>query len=361
MNNDERKGRPSASGFKQYFLCNGSFTLGKASPAEPPSPAATRGTRVHGALSGESDRKELTQDELLTVEQLAIQEEILLDMFIKDGWAVDSVVAEKRLWEEATESRWSGKADKIYILINTEKNTAGLIIDYKSTRYTDKSGDNLQLAALAALLDCDTSRGLDMCYVALVYPDGYDQALYDIDALETAADECKQLVDRITITHTQKRVPSLEACKWCKAKSICPEARGEVHKLVKVEPNAVSAQDLPRLLKASSIAEAVIKEIRAQAKRFMAQGNEVPGWELQPGHVRSTITDTEQVYNRAAVLGIDGKAFSRQVTISKKDLVGLCRDELKLKGNKLDETVAELVEGCTTDKMTSQSLREVKQ
>jgi len=360
---DERKGCPSASAFKQYMLCEGSFSLGKAAPAEAPSPGAMRGTRVHGALSGEIDRKELTQDELHTADQMVIQEEILLDMLIKDGWKVVERRVEARLWGEATESRWSGKADKILILENRKQKrwmqTAGLIIDYKSTRYTDSAENNLQLAALAALLDSDQRRGLDMCFVALVYPDGYDQAVYDVDALEEAADECKALVDKITITHTQKRRPSQEACKWCKGKSICPEARGQLAELVKVEAKGIAVADMPRLLERCGIAESLIKEIRNQAKAALGNGNEIPGWELKPGHTRSKITDTEEVYRRAAILGIDGITFSKKVTITKKDLEGLCRDKLELKGEKLRDTVFNLMEECTTDSVTAPTLREV--
>ena len=356
---DERKGCPSASGFKRYADCPGSFTLGNAAPPESPSPAASRGTRVHGGLSGEIELTALSHDELQTVEELSIQEEILLDQFTREGWKVESVTKEKRLWEDASESRWSGKPDKVLIMQNDDKDRGALVIDYKSTRYTERAEENLQLAALAVLVDCDQSRSVKVIHVALVFPDGFDVAVYDIDALEEAAEKCKALVDSITITHTETRTPSQNACRWCSAKSICPEAKSQMNSLVRVQPQDLVAGDFPQLLERCAIAESLIKDIRAQAKKQLEDGKEIPGWELKPGHIRSTITDTEEVYNRAAVLGIDGKQFSSKVTISKKNLEELVRDKLGQKGELLNRTVAELTSGCTTDKKTSASLREV--
>ena len=245
MNNDERKGCPSASSFKRYADCPGSFTLGNAAPPEPPSPGASRGTRVHGGLSGEIKLAELSPDELQTVEEMRIQEEILLDQFTREGWKVESMTQEKRLWEDASESRWSGKADKVFIMQNDEKIRGALVIDYKSTRYTESAEENLQLAALAVLIDCDQSRSVEMVHVALVYPDGFDQAVYDVDGLDEAAEKCKALVDSITITHTETRIPSQGACKWCKAKSICPEAKGQLNGLVRVEPQGLGGWGFP--------------------------------------------------------------------------------------------------------------------
>mgnify|MGYP003135069072 CR=1 FL=1 len=351
---------PFASSFQRYADCPGSFTLSKAAPPEPPSPGASRGTRVHGGLSGEIKLAELSPDELQTVEELRTQEEILLDQFTREGWKVLSMTQEKRLWEDATESRWSGKADKVFIMRNDEKIKGALVIDYKSTRYAERAEENLQLAALAVLVDCDQSRSMEMVHVALIYPDGYDQAVYDVDALDEAAEKCKALVDSITITHTESRVPSHGACKWCKAKSICPEAKSQLNGLVRVEPKGLVVGDFPQLLERCAIAESLIKDIRAQARGHLESGEYIRGWELKPGHMRSTITNTEEVYNRAAILGIDGKEFSSKVTITKKNLEELVRNKLGQKGNLLDKTVTELTDGCTTDKMTSASLKEVK-
>jgi hypothetical protein len=210
------------------------------------------------------------------------------------------------------------------------------------------------------LVDEHYKRDLSGVHVALVFPDGYDRAYYDDEALELAADECKVLVDKATITSTQKRVPSEGACKWCGAKGICPEARGQLNELARMPSTAIAPVDLPGLLKVSQVAKLLIKDIEEQAKTILSNGGAVEGWELKPGHTRSKIADTEEVYRRAAILGIDGATFSKQVTISKKDLDRLVREELGYKGKQATDTVANLIEECTTDTTTTPSLREVK-
>ena len=66
------------------------------------------------------------------------------------------------------------------------------------------------------------------------------------------------------------------------------------------------------------------------------------------------------MYRRAAVLGIDGETFSKQVTISKKDLDSLVRESLDYKGQEAKDMVSELIKGCTTDTITAASLKEIK-
>ena len=361
---DERKGCPSASGFERLLDCPGSFTLNKESPEQPSSPAAARGTRVHAGCAGEVDISTLSRDEQQTVTELLQQEEILLNEFtnqqIGGGYSVEEQLTEKRFWAKATESEWSGKADRVYLLQKGKAKIA-LVVDFKSTRYTTEAGLSLQLAALAALVDDHYKRELSGVHVALVFPDGCDRAYYDDEALELAADECQQLVDRATITATQKRNPSASACKWCGAKAICPEARGQLNGLAVRKPTAIAPSDLPGLLRVSQVAKLIIKDIEEQAKTILNNGGVVEGWELKPGNTRRKITDTEEVYRRAAILGIDGGTFSKQVTISKKDLDKLVREELEYKGKQATETVANLLEGCTTDTITAASLKEIKQ
>ena len=360
---DERKGCPSASSFERIMDCPGSHTLNKEAPKQPSSPAAARGTRVHAGCSGDVAIASLPRDEQQTVTELLQQEEILLNEFtnqqVGEGWAVEEQLTEHRFWAKATESEWSGKADRVYLL-QKGREKIGLVVDFKSTRYTTSAEESLQLAALAALVDAHYKRDLSGVHVALVFPDGYDRAYYDDEALELAADECKQLVDRATITATQKRVPSENACKWCGAKGICPEARGQLNELARMPSTAIAPVDLPGLLRVSQVAKLLIKDIEEQAKTILNNGGMVEGWELKPGHTRSKITDTEEVYRRAAILGVDGATFSKQVTISKKDLDRLVREELGYKGKQATETVANLIEECTTDTITAASLKEIK-
>ena len=356
---DERIGCPSASTFGRLNDCPGSFSLGKAAPPQQSSAAATFGTNVHAGCAGEKPMAALTESEQETVKALLVQHEQLLQTFTDEGWKVVEKCIERRYWDEATESRWSGKADVVYILQKNKQDIA-LIIDYKSTRYTTNAAESLQLAALATLVDRDARSELTAAHVALVFPDGYDIAMYDADGLELASEECKRLVDRATITETNNRTPSPDACKWCNAKSICPEARGQLQVAATAKNTAIALVELPRFLSICKVAKSVIKDIEEQAKAALRAGETVEGWELTKGQTRSKITDTQEAYRRAAILGIDGETFSKQVTISKKDLEALVRNELDQKGKKAKETVENLIAGCTTESVTEPSLKEVK-
>jgi hypothetical protein len=241
-----------------------------------------------------------------------------------------------------------------------DKTKIALVVDFKSTRYTASAENSLQLAALATLVDRHYASDLYEAHVALVFPDGYDRALYDHDALEMASEECHRLVDRVTISETQKRYPSEEACKWCNAKSICPESRGQLNALAETPKTAIAPADLPRLLAIAGVAKGLIKDIEEQARTVLESGGTLDGWELKAGAERSKITDTQEVYRRAAILGIDGETFSKQVTISKKDLENLVREELGHVGKQAKDTVFNLTEDCTTTTTTRASLKQKK-
>ena len=77
----------------------------------------------------------------------------------------------------------------------------------------------------------------------------------------------------------------------------------------------------------------LIKDIEEQARVVLkVLALNVEGWELKEGTTRSKITDTQEVYRRAAVIGIDGEAFANSVSISKKDLESLLKDKLGYRG-----------------------------
>ena len=153
--------------------------LNKEAPKQPSSPGAARGTRVHAGCSGDVGIATLSRDEQQTVTELLQQEEILLDEFtnqqVGEGWGVEEQLTEHRFWAKATESEWSGKADRVYLL-QKGREKIGLVVDFKSTRYTTSAEESLQLAALAALVDAHYKRDLSGVHVALVFPDGYDRA-----------------------------------------------------------------------------------------------------------------------------------------------------------------------------------------
>ena len=96
---DERKGLPSASSFRRYELCAGSWQLEQEAKrigqeAHKSSPAATRGTQIHAYLAGE--KVELSLADQKTADFLKERAEEQVKRIFGDSQV--NVLKEKRLW-----------------------------------------------------------------------------------------------------------------------------------------------------------------------------------------------------------------------------------------------------------------------
>jgi len=104
--NDDRQNLPSASAWRRYELCPGSFQLqleaeklGQA--AHEDSPAAQRGTRIHAYLAGElwdGEPVELDEDEQRTADFLQERSQDQVKRIF--GEDPTQQLNEKRLWLE---------------------------------------------------------------------------------------------------------------------------------------------------------------------------------------------------------------------------------------------------------------------
>lgn len=85
-------------------------------------------------------------------------------------------------------------------------------------------------------------------------------------------------------------VPSDAACKWCKAKPMCPALRSEMVALAQREfaENVVSysPQELGDLLLKLEMLEPAAKAVRNHALKLMALGTEIPGWKRVTGDTK---------------------------------------------------------------------------
>ena len=96
---DERKGLPSASSWRRYELCAGSWQLEREAKslgqeAHKSSPAATRGTQIHAYLAGE--KVKLSLDDQKTADFLQERAEEQVKRIFGDSQV--NVLKEKRLW-----------------------------------------------------------------------------------------------------------------------------------------------------------------------------------------------------------------------------------------------------------------------
>ena len=353
---DERNNKPSASSMGRYALCPGSWAAEQGIPDQT-SDDATTGNRIHAWLAGETMTVPLTSDEVDLALRCREQEETLLNTVLPYR---DEIIRERRYWMGQD---WSGKPDLVAI---DSLSAEGVVIDYKTGRGEVTSADgNLQLRALAVLVGIH--HGLTKVTVAIVQPMAGAPTLceYSFGDLIVARAEIGRIVDRINAPNAP-RIPSRDACKYCKAKPYCVEAReASVALPVAAMPEGTTAdaiaatltsQTLAEFLERAEFATRVIDACKAEAKRRLESGDVVPGWKLKPGAERETITDATTVFNRTAALGVNSEAFMGCVSIAKGKLKDAVKSATQEKGKALDARLESILAGCTEKNATAPSL-----
>ncbi len=353
---DERNNKPSASSMERYALCPGSWQAEQGIPDQT-SDDATIGNRIHAWLAGETMTVPLTADEVDLALKCREQEETLLNTVLPYR---DEIIREHRYWMD---QEWSGKPDVVAI---DSLSGDGVVIDYKTGRGEVTSAEgNLQLRALAVLVGIH--HGLTKVTVAIIQPMAGAPTLceYSFEDLIVARAEIGRIVDRINAPNAP-RIPSADACKYCKAKPYCVEAReASVALPVAAMPAGTTAdaiaatltsQTLAEFLERAEFATRVIDACKAEAKRRLENGDTVPGWTLKPGSERETITDATSVYNRIVALGVNAEAFMSCVSIAKGKLKDAVKAATSEKGKALEARLESILAGCTETKATAPSL-----
>jgi hypothetical protein len=355
--NDERKGLPSASSAQRYALCPGSFLLEQWGKEPDTTGAdAAAGNRIHGFLAGE----EVTLDE--TEQHVAdfcrIQEIDLVKTVFPFQKGLN-ITRERRFWafDDDFQKSWSGKPDVVY-----NDGINALVIDYKTGRgAVEPAVGNLQLRALAVLVK-NSFGSFSEITVAIIQPLAGEPTTctYGVDDLSRAEFEINSMMEDIR-KPGQPRNPSAEACKYCKAKSVCPEAQAEVNSLPTLVPRdgleiVMTPEQIAEFLAKAPLAEAVIESVRGKARRMLEAGHAIPGWKLKPGSIRETITQPETVFGRFVEAGGTQAQFVGAISITKTKLKDAVKSATGRKGKELDAVVETILDGCTESKQTAPSL-----
>lgn len=366
---DERSGLPSASAASRYAACLGSFDLERQVAEVESTGDAAIGNRIHAALALEPVSN-LTTDETWIIDRCREQEaELVANTF---GGYETNCFREKRLWSlDADGNRlWSGKPDVIYTA-EVQGKQWGLIIDYKSGRgAVESAAENLQLRCLVALLDESWGFTIDRIVVAIIQPlaGGVSVAVYESQDIHDAIVESEELMSSIK-KRGQPRIPSEQACKYCKGKPFCAEARElavappVTDAPAGITPDSIAAtltnQTLAAFLDRAAQAEAVIEACRAEARRRLSEGDAIEGWTLKEGSVRESITDSEKVASRFLELGTY-EQLSPAITLNKTKLKEAVKLVTGAKGRDLESKLSALLDGCTESKAGQPTLTKTK-
>jgi CRISPR/Cas system-associated exonuclease Cas4 (RecB family) len=343
---------------ERYMLCPGSWAAEQGQP-EQPSSDADSGNRIHAALSGETVNPPLTEDEERTFETCKAQAEAQILITIGDN---PVICREEREWHIS--EQWSGKPDVVALSADGMR---ALVIDYKTGRgeVTDATG-NMQLRALAVLVS--DNYWADEVTVAIVQPlaGPVSTCTYTSADIDRARSEITSIIDAIHKPEAP-RIPSAKACRYCRAKGVCPEAQKlATDAPLMVSRNgrelSISPERMAEFLAQIPAIEAVVEAVQAKAKRMLeADPASVPGWTLKPGSVRESITDPAQVFGRFVALGGTQEQFMPAVTVAKAKLRDAVKAVTSEKGKALDARMDSILAGLTEDKQAAPSLVRVKE
>jgi CRISPR/Cas system-associated exonuclease Cas4 (RecB family) len=288
LEQDERKGKPSASIMPLLFKCAGAWRMKHAAPKQLSNKAAERGTAIHEALeTGDDD--DLDAGEKLTLEAIRAMERDAVS-----EWADGEEVTELREWRvwDAFQ-RVSGKADVVF----EKSGKRFLVIDAK-TGWGDVEAParNWQLRTLAVLLYREQKA--TEVRVAIAKPHGkksFTVVDYDREALiisESRLDERLMLID-----HPEAPLSPGDHCGTCPGNAVCPKAQGKVTALA--EQKGLTWATLPveqkiGLYEAATLAEKIAKDIKANFRVEVEAGN-VPGYEIGKGVAKRAVPDMRKL------------------------------------------------------------------
>lgn len=316
-----------ASNGYQAYLCPGSVSAQEGLPERTGDAVQTSGTRVHAADAGEEI--ELFADEEDTLETIQSKRERLSAPF-REGFESLNVIREK----DYLFGYFKGHPDFVEILGNDQQIRA-MIFDSK-TGWKEQTApeQNLQLRIYAYLIFNEHPEvgevvaGLIPSRLKTPLPVLYSRS--DLPAIEEQLGD----IHAEATKPNAKRIPSDEACRWCRARSTdrCPESIPLNTQLFKTPPELLIKTLTPsqkgQLLDECKLLEGHIKAARehlyAEIKR---NPDAIENYHLVPGDVRGSIPNVDACYQTVSDM-LTLEEFQSTLSVKQKALKDAIRDYL---------------------------------
>jgi hypothetical protein len=363
---DERAGLPSASSWRRYELCNGSWQLEQEAKrlnqeAHVGGEVAERGTRIHAYLAGvpDEDGKEIQLDESEQTTANFLQERAQDQAQRIFGDTPTQQLAEKRLWLTIGGRRvLSGRFDRC---VYTEE--LALVQDFKTGWVEpDAAQQNAQLKVLAVLVGINLPGVREIIAQVISGPFGVSECRYDLAALGAAYHDIRTTLQKLQAIDAPLN-PSPEACRFCEASMICQPCRDLLSPPTKFQ--VATLPDDPdkaaRLLDEIAILKGVFNEIeRHYYERLVGDPTyRIKNYELVPGVVRREVVDWEAARQRLGewldLEDIEGAANYRLGELEKA-----LGKKLGLRGKDLKERMNAILQGLVEERPNSPSLKRIK-
>jgi hypothetical protein len=278
-NHTERKhARLSASRMDRVMACPGSVRLESQMPQEPAGPAAERGTAIHelaeAMLRGDALNPADYDGEHWNMAQEYVS--FLNSYFENPRKRLIEVNVDEGL--KTIHQALGGTADAILV----EGNTMACI-DLKTGRVPVSAEDNKQLMtyALGAMLKLKAPEDITVDMVIFQPGVGVSKSTIPGSRLVEHAKELKAAAT-LALSYGAPTNPSPDACKYCRAKTICPSMRQKVQDNARKEFSEDTTVT-PEMLDLASIATAWAEAVQDAAKQQLKQMKPIEGWTLRPG------------------------------------------------------------------------------
>lgn len=352
---DPRAGLPSASGIARIALCPGSLRAERGLP-ESSGDDAVEGTFLHSLLEDpKASRKECDPEQLEAVEWC---EEQCEKAALQNGFDPTDFTAEDRLWahDGKLDPMYSGQFDRLYI-----SGKRALAPDFKFGRLpVAEATNNLQMRTTAVLLFDNLD--IDELIVGILQPrlNKTSFAVYDRKSYEMAKSEILGYIENGAHPDAP-RIPNVDACRYCKAKVLCPEYNKVLHVFTDMPLITLSPEHLAMALERIELLKPLQKAIEAAAKAMLSEGTEIPGWELgKPREIRK-ISDPELALQRMLELDdISQEDVLAIVKLGIGDTEKLVHKATGLKGKALKERTGELLKDLIKSTESAPPLKKIK-
>ena len=357
---DERKGLPSASSWRRYELCHGSYQLEKEAKrigqsAHGASEWAEMGKGIHARLEGKEVK--LSESEAQTAQLLKERgDEQIERIFQGEEYAQ---VREKRLWLKVNDQlALSGRFD---VVSYTRK--VALVQDYKTGFTPPEAEDqNAQMGVLAVLVALAMLEVEEVVCQIVSGPFGISEFRYDLQALGKAYNQIVDVLEAIN-AEDAPLAPGVEQCRHCGAKLICQAVKDTVVRpLTKLQMSALPADgpQAAKLLDEVEIMASLLKEIKKfYAGKFEDPTYTIPGYQMVPGATVREVTDWETARSRLSeflpIQQLNSAADYRLGELEKS-----LGKALKLKAPQAKEKMNQILDGLVKIKENSASLKRVK-
>lgn len=327
MDNDERKGLPSASQMQRILTCPASFKLESRSP-KIDTEDARAGRAYHEIL--ETGATEYAPE----IDGGAIARARVLVAPLEQN--AEKSLKEMRLWSKS--GKWSGRVDAMYF--GADKID---IVDFKfGVQPVPPAETNAQMAAYAVLASENFST--DKIRVHIISPlvvgsAEYTVAEYTAPEIEKAREKIEMAVDKALLDNPPFATNTGTHCQFCQARGICPKQAENLENLTKeseemnteLSTGAGNALEITRE-NAFEMAMKIrkYKQARTQADKFadmveakitemLANGVEIEGLSLGTGR-RVDTYDTQKTFDAVSQI-LSAERFLQNCKINKTGLL----------------------------------------